>query len=197
MRVSSNRHSSWLTSLHDVTPGVAPLAIGLHINASKMHLQTLELDQKTGGGYKTMFCCKVFSTEGYRLHLTLGEAKKQQVKAIPHFKFRGPNGEEKFVDALVWGDVNPRFHSYVIAVMQALCKLRQLYAINGYGSYLVSNNVETTNNNVWTCCVQVPHCTDCAQVLDASVQDVFFDNRFKVWNKAGKVNKKCRVDPPK
>ncbi len=162
-----------------------------------MHLQTLELNQKTGRGYKTMFHHKVFSTEGYRLHLTSGEVKKQQAKAILHFKFRGLAGEEKFVDALVWGDVNPRFHSYVIAVMQALCKLRQLYAINGYGSYLISNNVETTNNQVWTCCVQVPHRADHAQALDASVQDVFFDDQFKVWNKAGKVNKKCRVDPPK
>ncbi len=164
--------------LRDVTPGLAPLAIGLHINASKMRLQILKLDQKMGGGYETMMRCKVFSTEGYRLHLTSGEAKKQQVNAIPRFKFRGPNGEEKFVDALVWGGINPHFHSYVIAVLQALCKLRQLYAINEYGNYLVSNNVETTNNNVWNNCVQVPHCTDHAQVLDASVQDVFFDARF-------------------
>ncbi len=52
------------------------------------------------------------------------------------------------------------------------------------------------NNNEWTCCVQVPHRTDRAQALDASVQDVFFDDWFKVWNEAGKVNKKCRVDPP-
>ncbi len=101
------------------------------------------------------------------------------------------------MDALVWGRINPRFHSYVITVLQALWKLRQLYAINEYGNYLVSNNVETMNNNVWKNCVQVPHHTDRAQALDASVQDVFFDARFKVWEEAKKVNKKCRVDTPK
>ncbi len=129
-----------------MTPGVAPLAIGLYINASKMCLQTLELNQKTGRGYKTMFRRKVFSIKGYRLRLTSGEAKKQQVKVILCFKFRGPNGEEKFVDALVWGNINPCFHSYVIAVMQALCKLWQLYTINGYCS--VSTSVKPASINL-------------------------------------------------
>ncbi len=161
-----------------------PVAIGLHINASKIHLQTLELDKKTGGGYETMMQCKVFSTKGYRLRLRTGEAQKQEVKAVLRFKFRGPNGEEKCVDALVWGDINPHFHSYVIAVLQALWKLRQLYAINEYGTEIVSNNVATTNTNVWNNCVQVPHRTDCSEALDASVQAVFFDSQFKVWKEA-------------
>ncbi len=126
---------------------------------------------------------KVFSTEGYQFHLRMGEARKQERKAVPRFKFRGPNGEEKCVDALVWGNINLRFHSYVVAVLQALWKLCQLYTINEYGTYLVSNNVETMNNNVWSNCVQVPHRTDRSQVLDTSVQDVFFDAQFKVWKK--------------
>ncbi len=180
-----------------MTPRLAPLAIGLHINASKIRLQTLELDEKMGGGYKTTMCHKVFSTEGYRLRLTMGEVQKQEAKAILCFKFRGPNREEKCVDALVWGGIHPHFHSYVITVLQALCKLCQLYAINKYGDSLVSNNVETTNNNVWNNCVQVPHRTDHAKALDASVQDVFFDARFKVWQEPEQVTKKRRVDTPK
>ncbi len=144
-----------------------------------------------------MMRCKVYSTEGYRLCLTTGEAQKQEAKAIPRFKFRGPNGEEKCVDALVWGSINPCFHRYDITVLQALWKLHQLYAINNYGDYLVSNNVETTNNNVWNNCVQVLHHTDRAKALDASVQDVFFDDGFKVWKEAKQVTKRHRVDTPK
>ncbi len=54
MQVSINRPCLWLTFLHDVTPSMPPLAIGLHINASKIHLQMLQLDKKMGGGYETM-----------------------------------------------------------------------------------------------------------------------------------------------
>ncbi len=135
--------------------------------------------------------------EGYRLRLTTGEVQKQEAKAAPRFKFRGPNGEEKYVDALAWGDIQPWFHSFVIAVLQALRKLHQLYAINEYGTYLVSNNVETTNNNVWMNCVRLPHRTDHPEVLDASVQCVFFDSEFKVWEEAERVTKKRRVQTPK
>ena len=122
--------------------------------------------------------------EGYRLRLTTGEVQKQEAKAAPRFKFRGPNGEEKYVDALAWGDIHPCFHSFVIAVIQALTKLRQLYAINEYGTYAVSNNVELMNNHVWMNIVPLPHCTDHPDELDASVQGVFFDSEFKVWEEA-------------
>ncbi len=178
-------------------PECGPLAIGLHMNASKIHLQTLELDKKNGGGYKTMMRCKVYCTEGYRLRLRLAEALKQEPKAVPRFTFRGPNSEEKCVDALAWGDIHLRFHSFVIAVIQALHKLHQLYTINEYGTYAVSNNMELTNNHVWTNVVPLPHRTDRPDELDASVQDVFFDSEFKVWEEAQRVSKKCRVETPK
>ncbi len=127
---------------------------------------------------------KVYCTEGYQLCLRMGEAQKQEPKAVSRFKFRGPNGEEKYIDALAWGDIRPHFHSFVIAVIQALTKLRQLYAINEYGTYAVSNNVELTNNHMWTNVVPLPHRTDHPHELDASVQGVFFDSEFKVWEEA-------------
>ena len=176
---------------------MAPLAIGLHMNASKICLQTLELDEKNGRGYETMMRRKVYCTEGYRLRLRPAEALKQEPKAVPRFTFRGPNSEEKSIDALAWGDICLRFHSFVIAVIQALHKLRQLYAINKYGTYAVSNNVELTNNHVWTNVVPLLHRTDHPDELDTSVQDVFFDSEFKVWEEAQRVSKKCRVETPK
>ncbi len=158
------------------------VAIGLHMNASKIRLQTLELEQKMGGGFQTMMRRKVFSTEGYRLHLRQGEAVMQAAKMVPRFKFKGPAREEKFVDALDWGQISTCFHSYVIALLQALWKLCKLYTINGYGTQLVSNNVETVNTNVWNNCVQVLHRTDCSEALDDSVQDVYFDSDFNLGN---------------
>ncbi len=103
----------------------------------------------------------------------MGEAQKQERKAVPRFKFRGPNREEKCIDALVWGDINLRFHSYVVAVLQALWKLHQLYTINEYGTYLVSNNVETTNNNVWNNCVQC-HITQIIHKCWTHLSKMFF-----------------------
>ena len=81
--------------------------------------------------------------------------------------------------------------------LQALTKLCQLYAMNEYGTYAVSNNVELTNNHVWTNVVPLLHRTDCPDELDASVQGVFFDSQFKVWEEAQRVTKKRRVETPK
>ncbi len=167
------------------------------MNVSKILLQTLELDKKKGGGYETMMRRKVYCTEGYRLRLRSGEAQKQDAKPVPHFKFRGPNSEEQYIDALAWGDIHPCFHSFVIAVIQALTKLSQLYTINEYGTYAVSNNVELMNNHVWTNAVPLPHRTDRPDELNASVQGVYFDSHFKVWEEAQRVSKKRRVETPK
>ncbi len=88
------------------------------------------------------------------------------------------------------------FHSFVITVIQALTKLHQLYAINEYGTYAVSNNVELMNNHVWMNVVPLPHHTDCPDELDASVQGVFFDSQFKVWDEAQRVTKNAGLKPP-
>ncbi len=167
------------------------------MNASKICLQTLQLDEKDGRGYETMMRHEVYCTEGYRLRLRPDEADKQEAKAVPRFTFKGPNGEEKCIDDLAWGDIRPHFHSFVIAVIQALHKLRQLYAVNEYGTHAVSNNVEVTNNHMWTNVVPLPHRTDCPDELDASVQDVFFNSEFKVWEEGQCVSKKRRVKTPK
>ncbi len=167
------------------------------MNASRIRLQMLQLDAKDGGGYETLMRRKVYCTEAYRLRLRPDEAHKQEAKQVPRFTFKGPNGEEKCVDDLDWGDICPHFHSFVIAVIQALHKLRALYAVNKYGTHAASNNVEVTNNHVWTNVVPLPHRTDCPGELDTSVQDVFFDSAFKVWEEGQCVNKKCRVDTQK
>ncbi len=59
-----NQQALLMTFLRAVTRSVAPLAISLHMNASKICLQTLELDKKNGGGYETMMRRKVYHTEG-------------------------------------------------------------------------------------------------------------------------------------
>ncbi len=147
--------------------------------------------------FKTMMCCKVFITDGYRLRLQEGEVDGQAPKPVPTFTFKGPTGADTFMDGLAWGGIRNCFHSYVIAVLQALLKLHQLYTINDYGKHLRSNNVETMNNQMWTNCVQVPHRTDHSKALHPSLQAVFFDKDFEAWKQPMRKAKKCRVDKDK
>ncbi len=121
----------------------------------------------------------------------------QEVKPVPTFKFKGLTGEEKSIDSLQWGTIPNRFHSYIIAVLQALWKLCQLYAINDYGSYVKSNNLETVKNSMWTNCVQIAHRTDHPEGLHASVQDVYFDKDFEPRKAPEHETKRCKVDDNK
>ncbi len=167
------------------------------MNVSRIRLQMLQLDEKDGGGYETLMRHKVYCMEAYRLRLKPDEANQQEAKPVPCFTFKGPNREEKCIDDFDWGVIRPRFHSFVIAVIQALHKLRALYAVNEYGTHAASNNVETTNNHVWTNVVHLPHRSKRPGELDASVQEVFFDSAFKVWEEGQRISKKRRVDTPK
>ncbi len=91
--------------------------------------------------------------------------KTQTTKAIPIFQFKDDAGTVQDVHPLGWGTVANCFHSYMIAVMQALWKLQVLYAENDYSALSRANNMKCSNNCMWANSTLVPHCTTHAKKL--------------------------------
>ncbi len=102
---------------------------------------------------------------------------------IPKFKFKD-QGTEKVLPDLPWGVVKKCFQLYLIALMQALWKLHELYAQNGYGSIKVTTAVKNANDAVWANWIEMTHQKAKGDKLCASVQLCYYDDDFKVWEES-------------
>ncbi len=128
----------------------------------------------------------------YTLRLSADEAKKQTGADMPAICYK-EGATEKALPDLDWGVVKPRFQPYLVALMQALCKLCALYARNEYGLQGLVFTVGAGNDNKWANCTQLPHQTPRGDKLPESMQHCYYKKGFKVWTKdADEVERKRR-----
>ena len=121
-------------------------AIGLHLNNKRIKIQTLELVTNEHDILQMQMSRYVYSTVPYILRLSADEVKKQTGADMPAICYK-EGATEKALPDLDWGVVKPRFQPYLVALMQALCKMHALYARNEYGLQGLSISLGAGNDN--------------------------------------------------
>ncbi len=145
------------------------IAIGLHLNNERIKIQTLELVTNVHNILQMQMSHYVYNTVPYTLRLSRDEVKKQIGADMPAICYK-EGATEKALPDLNWGVVKPRFQPYLVALMQALCKLRALYARNEYGLQGLELSVGAGNDNKWANCTQLLHQTPRGDKLPGSMQ---------------------------
>ncbi len=121
----------------------------------------------------------------YTLRLSVDLAKKQDGATMPEFVYC-EGGTEKTLPALKWGAIQTRYQPYLVAIMQAVCKLRALYAENEYGLHGLAWSVGRGNDNKWSNCTALAHQMPRGDTLPQSVQNCYYDKGFEVYKKVTK-----------
>ncbi len=160
--------------------------IGIHFNSNCIRIQTLQLDYNQASCMPlTLMSQHVFESGPYTLRLSVDLAKRQDGATMPAIVYC-EGGTEKALPALKWGAVQTRFQPYLVAIMQAVCKLRALYAENEYGLQGLAWSVGMGNDNKWSNCTGLPHQMPRGNTLPQSVQNCYYDSGFEVYQKVTK-----------
>ncbi len=160
--------------------------IRIHFNSDRIRIQTLQLayDQASVEPLTLMSQC-VFESVPYTLRLSVDSAKRQDGATMPAILYC-EGGTKKALPALKWGAVQTRYQPYLVAIMQAMCKLCALYAKNEYGLQGLAWSVGSGNDNKWANCTGLPHHMPRGNTLPQSVQNCYYKAGFEVYQKIRK-----------
>ncbi len=173
-------------SHHNFTDPKPVFPIGIHFNSDHIKIQTLQLEYDQAS-LEPLMCMsrRVFESVPYTLRLSVDSAKRQEGADMPGIVYC-EGGTEKALPALKWGAVQNRYQPYLVAIMQAVCKLRALYTENEYGLQGLAWSVKCGNDNKWSNCTALAHQTPRGNTLPQSVQNCYYDKGFEVYKKVKK-----------
>ena len=173
-------------SRRNFTEAKPEFPIGIHFNSDRIKIQTLQLAYNQAlSNPETLMSRYVFESMPYTLRFTVDSADKQKgatMLAIVYLE----GGTEKAVPALKWGKVKPRFHCYLVAIMQVVCKIRALYAQNKYGFQGKAWAIGVANNNKWSNCTELAHQTPRGDTLPQAMQNCYYDKGWQVYKRVEK-----------
>ncbi len=160
--------------------------IGIHFNSKRIRIQTLHLDyDQASREHRTLMSRYVYESRPYTLQFSIDSADNQIGTNMPAIVY-WEGGTVKAVPDLDWDTVKPRFQPYLVAIMQAVCKLCALYAENNYGLQGEAFSIGSANNGKWSICTQLPHQTPRGDALPQAVQNCFYDVGWEVYKRVEK-----------